>query len=237
MQLTNGQKFFVVMAVFVCGLLFYANAVAFNLISAPRFISDIITYAALTVAVSLTVITLTIVIRDKRRSLFAKTQKSIIANSNKESIEMPSTILLPVDSQENVDKVELISAVVKITDESDKRPATSLPKSFRKKNVVTILIAIIAGLLLYVNVVSFRLVKLPEYTMYVALAGVVALTITTIASVLVDKRRGVLTKAPIAEVSAIKESDSVPETPDLVSSPTIAKKSADKALFLLKPPK
>ena len=217
------------MAVFVCGLLFYANALAFNLISAPIFISDIITYAALTVAVTLTVITLTIVIRDKRRSLFAKTQKSIVTNSDKESIELPSTILFPVDSQENADKVESIPAVAQIADESDKAPVTSLPKSSRKKNLIAILIAIIAGLLLYVNVVSFRLVALPEYTIYFALAGVVALIITIIATALVDKRKDALTKAPIVEVvGAINKSDSASETPNLISSPTIAQTRADK---------
>ena len=110
-QFTKGQKIFVIMGIFVCGLLFYANGVAFNLISAPTYVGDIITFSALAVAVALTVITLTIVIRDKRRSLFAITQKSNVANSSKESIETPSTILLPVDSQENADKVDLISTV------------------------------------------------------------------------------------------------------------------------------
>jgi hypothetical protein len=217
------------MAIFVCGLLFYANAIAFNLISAPSYVGDIIAFSALTVAVTLTIITLTIVIRDKRRSLFVKTQKSNVANSSKESIETPSTILSPVDSQENADKVDLNDATVQTANESDKAPVTPLPKSSRKKNVITILIAIIAGLLLYVNVVSFKLIALPEYSMYVALAGAAALTITTIATALIDKRRGALPKAPIVEVvGAIKESYAASETPDTVSSPTIAQASADR---------
>jgi hypothetical protein len=222
-QFTKGQKIFVIMGIFVCGLLFYANGVAFNLISAPTYVGDIITFSALAVAVALTVITLTIVIRDKRRSLFAKKQKSIVANSDKESIEIPSSVLSSVDSQENTDKVESNIAAVQIVDESDKASVNFLPNSYRKKNLAAILIAIVAGLLLFVNAVSFKLIALPEYTMYFALAGAAALTIATIATVLIDKRKDALPKVPIVEVDGvIEESYAAPETLDTVSSPIIA---------------
>jgi hypothetical protein len=228
-QFTKGQKIFVIMGIFVCGLLFYANGVASNLISAPTYVGDIITFSALTVAVALTVITLTIVIRDKRRSLFAKKQKSIVANSDKESIEIPSSVLSSVDSQENTDKVESNIAAVQIVDESDKASVNFLPNSYRKKNLAAILIAIVAGLLLFVNAVSFKLIALPEYTMYFALAGAAALTIATIATVLIDKRKDALPKVPIVEVDGvIEESYAAPETLDTVSSPIIALTSADK---------
>jgi hypothetical protein len=228
-QLTQGQKIFVVMAVFVCGLLFYANAVAFNLISAPTYVGDIIAYSALMVAVSLTIITLTIVIRDKRRSLFIKKQKSIVVNSDKESIERPSIILSSVDSLENMDEVESNLASVQIATEPDKAPVTPLPRSSRKKKLFVILIAVVASLLFFVNAVSFRLIALPEYTMYVALAGVVALTTATIATALIGKRKDAPPKTPIAEVvGVIEEPNKAPEKPDTVSSPTIAQTSTDK---------
>ena len=194
------------MVVFVCGLLFYANAVAFNLISAPIYISDIITYAALTVAVTLTIITLTIVIRDKRRSLFAKTQKSIVANSNKKSIELPSAFLLLADSQENTDKVESNPAVVQIANESDKAPVTPLPRSSIKKSLVAILIAITLGLLLFVNVVSFKMIPLPQYAMYVAVVGATGLIGVMIVVAIVEKRRGAVARIQKASVvSAVEE--------------------------------
>ncbi len=79
------------MAVFVCGLLLYANGVAFNLISAPTYIVDIIAFLALAVAVGLTVVTLAIVIRDKRRILSARTQKSNVDSVVK--LDQPSNTL------------------------------------------------------------------------------------------------------------------------------------------------
>ena len=197
---------FIILAIFVCGLLFYANAVAFNLIFAPIFISDIITYAALTIAVTLTIITLTMVIRDKRKSLFAKTQKSIVANSNKESIEIPSAFLLLVDSQENTDKVESNPVAVQIANESNKALVTILPKSSRKKNVVAILIAITVGLLLFVNVVSFKLIVLPQYAMYVAAVGAAGLIGVVVVIAIVEKRRGAVARVQKASVvSAVEE--------------------------------
>ena len=55
------------MAIFACSLLFFANALAFNLISSSILVNDFIAYAILAVATVLTIITLTILIRDKRK--------------------------------------------------------------------------------------------------------------------------------------------------------------------------
>jgi hypothetical protein len=224
-QFTKGQKLFIIMAIFVCGLLFYANGVAFNLISAPAYVDDIIAFSALAVAVALTVITLTIVIKDKR-SLFVKTQKTNVANSSKESIETPSTILSPVDSQENADKVDLNSATVQTANESDKAPVTLLAKSYRKRNLIAILIAIIAGLLLYVNVVSFKLIALPEFSMYVAAVGAAGLIGVIFIVALADKRRGAFARIQKASViSAVKESnvpvETVPSSGDFQASTNV----------------
>jgi hypothetical protein len=228
-QFTKGQKLFVIIAIFVCGLLFFANGVVFNLISGPAYVDDTIAFSTLAIAIILIVITLTFVIRDKRKSLFTKTQKSNGANSNKESIETSSTILSPVDSQENVDEVEPNAAAVQTANEPDKTPITPLAKSSRKRNLTAILIAIIAGLLLYVNIASFKLITLPEYSMYIALAGATALTVTTITTALIDKRRGTTTKTHAAKISdAIEESNAAPETPDTVPSPTMTQTNADK---------
>jgi hypothetical protein len=235
MQFTKGQKFFVIMAVFVCGLLFYANAVAFNLISAPLFISDIITYAALTVAVSLTIITLTIVVRDKRRSLFAKTQKSIVANSNKESIEMHSIILSSVDSQENTDKVESNIATIENSKVSDKTPApiARSAKVFGKRNLFILIIVFAVGLLFFGNAVSFGLISLPNYFIYAAVASSVALAAITLTiilrekiKVLGDKMKSFLAEPDIQEI--IKELKEPDQVPDIAPAPVIAQTSTKK---------
>jgi hypothetical protein len=96
------QKFFLIMVMLVCGLLFYANGVAFELISAPVFAIDIIGYAVLAVAVALAIFTLSIVIRDKRRGLFYRTNSSNVFDSVKESNEIPCTIPLEMAAQEPV---------------------------------------------------------------------------------------------------------------------------------------
>ncbi len=218
------------MAIFVCGLLFYANAVTFELISAPLFVNDIISYVALTVAVTLTIIMLTIVIRDKRRELlFSKIQKSNVVNSSEESIETSSTILSQVDSQEKADTVDSSPAAVQTANGSDKAAVTPLVKSSRKRNLVAILIAIVVGLLLYVNLVAFNLISLHEYSMYVALAGAASLTIIIMATALIDNRRGGASKSHAAKIiDATKESNAVPETPDTVTSPIIAQESMEE---------
>jgi hypothetical protein len=233
------------MAVFVCGLLLYANAVAFNLISARTYVGDIIAYSAFTVAVTLTIITLTIVIRDKRRSLFVKTQKSFGANSNKESIEISSTILLPVDSQENIDRFESNPAAVQIVNDNiatietakipDKRPApiAKSAKVFGKRNLFIIIVAFKVGLLFFANAGAFGLISLPEYAIYAAVAGAVALAAITLTIILGEKIKvlGHRIKSFLAEpdiqeiIKEIKEPD---QAPDITSAPLIAQTSIIK---------
>jgi hypothetical protein len=230
-QFTKGQKFFVIIAIFVCSLLLYANGIAFNLISAPMFVNDIIAYAALTVAVALTIITLTIVIRDKRRGLFPKAHKSNVVDSIKESTETPGTIFSLVDSHESTSVVETDKTDIQTLNVSDEAQVSALPKakSSKKRNVLISIIAIAVGLLFFANCGAFGLISLPDYSAYALVAGASALTIITVAIALVDKRKGALPKTPIVEVvGAIKESNAAPETPDTVSSPTIAQTSADK---------
>jgi hypothetical protein len=216
-QFTKGQKIFVIMGIFVCGLLFYANGVASNLISAPTYVGDIITFSALTVAVALTVITLTIVIRDKRRSLFAKKQKSIVANSDKESIEIPSSVLSSVDSQENTDKVESdIVAVAKV---------------FGKRNLFVIIVVLVVGLLLVANAGAFGLISLPQYSIYATLAGAIAIATIPLTILLSDKIKALghriknfWAEPDIQEIiKEVKEPDQVPDI-----APVIAQTSTIK---------
>ena len=69
------------MFILVCGLLFFADGAAFNLISAPLFVNDLISYATLSVAIILTIITLTIVLRDIRLGLSFEPEKSDIVRA------------------------------------------------------------------------------------------------------------------------------------------------------------
>jgi hypothetical protein len=74
-QFSKEQKIFGILTIFVVGLLFYANLVAFNLISVPAFVFDSIAYVALATAVSLTIVMVTVVNKDKREAWIAKTQE------------------------------------------------------------------------------------------------------------------------------------------------------------------
>jgi hypothetical protein len=222
----KGQKIFVVMVIFVCCLLFFANAVAFNLISAPLFVNEIIAYLALTVAVTLTIITIASVIRDKRKSLSPKTQKPNVVNSSKESIETPSMILSPVDSQENTDKGYLNPSGVQTANESDKSTVTPMAKSSRKRKLFVIIMAFIVGLLFFANTIAFSLIALPEYSMYAAMAGAIVLTAVLLVVALAGKRRGVSAKIQKARVvNAVKESneplEKVPSSVDFQESKSV----------------
>jgi len=81
-QFSKEQKIFGIMTIFVVGLLFYANLVAFNLISVPAFVFDSIAYVALAAAVALALVMVTIVNKDKRVALIVKTQEQ---NEKKDS--------------------------------------------------------------------------------------------------------------------------------------------------------
>ena len=98
------QKFFIIMTIFVCGLLIYANVVAFNLISVPTFVFDIIAYVALAAALALM---LTVVIMDRRKRLSAKTQEPNVLDAAKEPNETSDVIPSPVNLQKTSKVVEV----------------------------------------------------------------------------------------------------------------------------------
>jgi hypothetical protein len=102
-QFSKGEKVFVVMTIFVIGLLLYANCIAFNLISVPVFVFDFIAYVALAAAVALT---LTIVIMDKRKGLFIKIQEPDAVDLVKETNVMTDVIPSPTNLQKTTNVVE-----------------------------------------------------------------------------------------------------------------------------------
>lgn len=176
------------MAIFVCGSLFYANGVAFNLISAPMFVNDIIAYAALTVAVTLTIITLTIVIRDKRKGIFIKTQK-LNVDSVVELDQASDTVSSPTIAQTRADIVESDVAAIETAKVPDETPAPITPSSkvFSKRNLFVIILAFTVGLLFFASAVAFGLISLPEYSIYAAVAGAAALAAITLTIILGEK--------------------------------------------------
>jgi hypothetical protein len=93
-QFSREQKIFGILTIFVVGLLFYANLVAFNLISVPTFVFDSIAYVALAAAVALTIVMVTIVNKDKREALIEKTQESnekLDASPPKANLQKPKS--------------------------------------------------------------------------------------------------------------------------------------------------
>ena len=87
--ITKRQKYIIFVAIFTSGLLFFANALTFNLISSPIFVNDIIAYAFLAAATVVTILTLTILIRDKRKK---STGFDIITESNEVSSKVSPSI-------------------------------------------------------------------------------------------------------------------------------------------------
>ena len=85
------------MMIFVSGLLFYANGIAFNLFSAPMFANDTVAFVALAVAVTFAMMTLTFIFRDMRSNGAAlRTKKQQVIGAVEESEEASSTVPLPV---------------------------------------------------------------------------------------------------------------------------------------------
>jgi len=84
-------------------LLLYANCIAFNLISVPVFVFDIIAYVALAAAVALT---LTIVIMDKRKGLFIKIQEPNAIDAVKETNVTTDVVPSPTNLQKTTNIVE-----------------------------------------------------------------------------------------------------------------------------------
>jgi hypothetical protein len=107
-QFSKGQKLFVFMIVFVSGLLFYANAMAFNLVSAPMFANDIVAYVALTVAVIFAISTLTLIFRDMQSNAVAlRIKKQQVICAVKESEEASGTVPLPDPPRENISEEKI----------------------------------------------------------------------------------------------------------------------------------
>jgi len=219
------------MAIFVCGLLFYANGVAFNLISAPIFVNDIIAYATLLVAVTLTVITLTIVIRDKRKGLFVKTQKSNV-DSVVELDQVSDTVSSPAIAQTSADRDESDVAVIETTKVPDETPAPIAPRAkvFSKRTLFVIILAFTVGLLFFANAVGFGLISLPQYFIYAAVAGAVALAAVAVTLVFGEKIKvlGHIIKSILSEPQVINEVKEPDEAPDIAPAPVIAQTSTIK---------
>jgi hypothetical protein len=198
------------MAVFVCSLLFYANAVTFNLISAPSYVNDIIAYSALSVAVALTIIMITIVIRDKSRGGFSKTQKPNVIGLIKESNELPIMVPSTGDAYENTDKGGSNPLNFQIIKELEISPTPVPPsaESSIKRLLFAISIAAIAGLLIFANFVTFGLIPLPEYFAFAAASGAVAIATVMLIRGFIDKISGATPKKNDSQfIVAVKESN------------------------------
>ncbi len=165
------------MAAFVCGLLLYANAIAFNLISTPVFVNDIIAFGTLGVAVVLTVVPLTIVTRDIRRIRSLRIQKSNV-DTVVEIDHAADAVSSPIIAQTIVDKVKPDIVAIETAKLPDETPSPITPptKVFRKRNLFVIIVAFTVGLLFFANAVAFGLISLPAYSIYAAVAGAAALT-------------------------------------------------------------
>lgn len=114
-ELSAKQKLLTTMAAFICGLIVYAVCTLTNVFNSPVFsvffivsqeTAYDIAFGALAVAIALTVITLTIVIRDMRKGVFAKTQESNAVGAIKEPNETLDTVPSPVNIQKNTNAVE-----------------------------------------------------------------------------------------------------------------------------------
>lgn len=221
------------MAAFVCGLLFYANAIAFNLISTPVFVNDIVAFGALGVAVVLTVITSTIVSMDIRRSRLLRIKK-LNVDTEVEVDHAADTGSSPIIAQTIVNKAKPDIAVetAKLPDET---PSTITPptKVSGKRNLFVIIVAFIVGLLFFANAVAFGLISLPAYSIYAAVVGAVILIALTVTMFSGEKIKilGSRIKSFLADpqmqdiINEYKETDQTPET---APAPVIAQKEIKK---------
>ena len=105
-KFSKGQILFLIMAIIVIGLLFYVNIKVFNLFPTPMFVNDIVVFVALGMAVTLTIVFLTIVVRDKRNAICSKEQKSQSIEGVEESERASNPTPLPISSQETIIKTE-----------------------------------------------------------------------------------------------------------------------------------
>ena len=128
-EISKNQIIFIIILIVVCGLLFYANGIAFGLFASPIFSSEVVAFLVVTVAVALTMIVLTIVFVEKRKG----------TRDVKESDEVAFTVPLPLIAQEDK-KIEtkpnmygnlLINQEVKIKQERVKLICPACRKEFK----------------------------------------------------------------------------------------------------------
>jgi hypothetical protein len=204
------------MFVLVCCLLFFADGAAFNLISAPLFVNDLISYATLSLAIVLTIITLTIVFRDIRQGLDFETQKSDIYYTSVESSKKIRYVPPSASVQKNTGKVQYDYESEDEDFKNAKVYHQTIPapvKASNKRILFATMIAIVIAQLIFANGVAFGLIALPESSIYAAIAGAVALTVITFATALKDIQRSALTKAQKSHaIAMLKESTKAPVT-------------------------
>ncbi len=133
-QFSKGQKLFIFMMIFVSGLLFYANGIAFNLFSAPMFANDIVAFVALAVAITFAMMTLTFIFRDMwRNGVTLRTKKQQVISAVKESEEANSTVPLPVSPPDNVNRIDCNRQVVQaITQKGEEKIKIELSEQDNK---------------------------------------------------------------------------------------------------------
>lgn len=211
-QFSKGQDFFIIMFILVCALLFFADGAAFNLISAPLFVNDLISYATLSVAIILTIITLTIVLRDIRQGMPSETHQLDIARTSVEANKKIRYVPSSDSIQKNTGKVEYEyedSENTKILHQT----TPPLVKTSSNRILFVTMIAIVVAQLIFANGVAFGLIALPESSIYAAIAGAVALTVITFAVALKDIQKSAFAKTqkPVA-VAPQKETNKTPVT-------------------------
>ncbi len=218
----------------VGGLLFFANAVAFGLISLPGYSA----YVFIASAVALTVIAVALGLVDKRKGALPKASIVEVVGTTKESnatIETLDTVSSPIIAQTSADKVESDITAIKTAKVPDETPApiTRPAKVFGKRNLFVIIVAFTVGLLFFANAVAFGLISLPEYSIYAAVAGAVALAAIAVTVILGGKIKvlGSKIKRFVSEpeiqdiINEIKETDQAPDTaPASVIAQTSMKK-------------
>lgn len=213
-QFSKGQDFFIIMFILVCVLLFFADGAAFNLISAPLFVNDLISYATLSVAIILTIITLIIVLRDIRQGMSLETHQSDIARTSAESSKKIRYVPSSDSIQKNTGKVEYEyededSENAKILYQTTPPPV----KTSSNRILFVTMIAIVVAQLIFANGVAFGLIALPESSIYAAIAGAVALTVITFAVALKDIQRSAYAKTQKPDaVAPQKEPNKTPVT-------------------------
>jgi hypothetical protein len=103
-------KLYVIMAIIVCSLLFYAIGIELNLIASPILASDIVAIGALTVAVVLVIMMYSISFFEKRKGALSEVPIKQVIDAVKESNQAADATLPPANIQKNTIEVEPNSA-------------------------------------------------------------------------------------------------------------------------------